>query len=279
MKRSLLILLTVMLAATWASAQRGGGGKSSRGRPGLSDNFRGDSNRDRSDYDKKDKDRFFPSKDKKQVYMQERATEQQRAVTAAPVAVQAGESAAPVASATAPPAPARSEPVREVDSRWSYGDFRLLTQRNIFDKDRRAPEPPREFRPPPPAAPRIETLDIIGALITESGAVAFVEGGDGDRQVKPGDTYGGFRIMRIDTDVVTVASGGVKQDIPVGARLQRPAGGEWKLVEAPAASDRPSLSSSSSGSSDSGDSASSSPAPNASIAEMLKRLREKRAQE
>ncbi|HUS36595.1 MAG TPA: hypothetical protein VM680_14680 [Verrucomicrobiae bacterium] len=168
----------------------------------------------------------------------------------------------------------------------SFDEFKLITQRNIFDPNRRRPGAPRpaEERPKPV---RIDYMNLVGAMSYEKGRIAFFDGSSSEyrKSVKPGDSIAGYKIADVTPSKVTLESGDKKIELPVGGQLKREDEGEWRVNSTPesfASSGSPDSTSSSStstttpasGSSNSSSSVTGSDETNP----ILKRLLEQRRQ-
>lgn len=158
-----------------------------------------------------------------------------------------------------------------------FDEFKIITQRNIFDPNRSAPGRPRrtEDRPKPT---RVDYLNLVGAMSYEKGRFAFFDGSSSDyrKSVKPGDSIAGYKVADVTQEKVTLQAGDKKIDLPVGGQLKREDEGEWRVnssAESFASSSGPSTPSSSSSSS--GTKSESSPDEENPI---LKRLLEARKQ-
>jgi hypothetical protein len=112
----------------------------------------------------------------------------------------------------------------------SFDEFKLITQRNIFDPNRRRPGAPRpaEERPKPV---RIDYMNLVGAMSYEKGRFAFFDGSSSEyrKSVKPGDSIAGYKVADVTASKVTLESGDKKIELPVGGQLKREDEGEWHL--------------------------------------------------
>jgi len=165
----------------------------------------------------------------------------------------------------------------------SFDEFKIITQRNIFDPNRRIPgsrSGPREEHKPT----RIDYLNLVGAMSYEKGRFAFFDGSSSEyrKSVKPGDSIAGYKVADVTANKVTLENGDKRFEIPVGGQLKRVDEGEWKVNSNPESF---AASTSSSGSSTSSSSSSSSggsgPGSSSSTDEdnpILKRLLEQRRQ-
>ena len=184
------------------------------------------------------------------------------------------------ATNTAPQVAAAQAPDRDV---VSFDEFRIITQRNIFDPNRRIPGSrggPREERKPT----RVDYLNLVGAMSYDKGRFAFFDGSSSEyrKSVKPGDSIAGYKVANVTANNVTLENGDKKFEIPVGGQLKRVDEGEWKVNSNPESfAGSTSSSGSSTSSSSSTNSSGSGSSSNSSADEenpILKRLLEQRRQ-
>ena len=143
------------------------------------------------------------------------------------IAVLALASAALAATAPKPaPKPAGATPTHM--TKWE--DFRILTDRNIFDRNRRPPvvrtvrvESPRSIYTPPPPRP-IDTdqyLVLLGVGLEGPQYTAFFEDSKAGKilQVSPGDVVGKGRLRAVNLDSVQYDRSGKSSIVKVGYTL------------------------------------------------------------
>lgn len=166
-----------------------------------------------------------------------------------------------------------------------FDEFKIITQRNIFDPNRRPPRRPGSGPEEQPKPRRIDYLNLVGAMSYEKGRFAFFDGSSSDyrKSVKPGDTIAGYKVANVTQNNVTLESGDKKIQLPVGGQLKREDEGEWRVNSNPenfAASTNSSGSSSSSSSVSTSSSSSNSTSSSSSDEQnpILKRLLEQRRQ-
>jgi hypothetical protein len=165
----------------------------------------------------------------------------------------------------------------------SFDEFKIITQRNIFDPNRSAPGQRRrnEDRPKPT---RIDYMNLVGAMSYEKGRIAFFDGTSSEyrKSVKPGDSIAGYKVANVTASKVTLESGDKKVELPVGGQMKRVDEGEWQVNQSPE-SFASSGGSSSAGSSTTSTSSTGSGTQSGSSAdepsEALKRLLERRRNE
>lgn len=174
-------------------------------------------------------------------------------------------------------------PSNDVES-GSFDEFKIITQRNIFDPNRRRPgEPRRSEEKPKPV--RIDYLNLVGAMSYEKGRFAFFDGSSSEyrKSVKPGDSIAGYKIADVTQNKVTLENGDKKIELPVGGQMKREDEGEWRLNSSPENFASAGGSSNSAGSSSYGATTSSSGSSSSSSSSdeenpILKRLMEQRRQ-
>lgn len=176
-----------------------------------------------------------------------------------------------------------------------YAYFQPVNDRNIFNPAR---VPNRPDRPRPTETrrtPKVESLSLVGTLRYEKGIFAFFDGTSSEfrKALKEGDAVGGHRILSVTDSTVRLVVQDRAVDLKVGNQLRREDEGEWTLASGVTlgASSASGGSGSTSSSSSSGNTASASAnSSNASSSsssgssgggaeEILRRLRERRAQE
>lgn len=165
----------------------------------------------------------------------------------------------------------------------SFDEFKLISQRNIFDPNRSAPGRPRRTEETPKPK-RIDYMNLVGAMSYEKGRFAFFNGSSSEyrKSVKPGDSIAGYKVADVTANKVTLESGDQKIEMPVGGQLKREDEGEWRLNSTPesfasagtGSSDSSSSSTSTSGASSSSSAGSESEETNP----ILKKLLEQRRQ-
>ena len=164
-----------------------------------------------------------------------------------------------------------------------FDEFKIITQRHIFDPNRSAPGAPRR-NVETPKPKRIEYLNLVGAMSYDKGRFAFFDGSSSEyrKSVKPGDSIAGYKVADVTQNKVTLESGDKKIELPVGGQLKREDEGEWRVNSTPesfASSGTSNSSSSSSSTSTSGGSSTSgSSGESEETNPILKRLLEQRRQ-
>jgi type II secretory pathway component PulC len=120
----------------------------------------------------------------------------------------------------------------------SFEDYRIITTRNIFNSNRRAPTAPSPARTPRPSvAPAIETIALTGVVVRDRDPVVLfassVRDASGTRPL--GGSIVGFSIERIERNHVVISRDGQEMTWPIGGVLRRIDGGDWYLPESAAA--------------------------------------------
>jgi hypothetical protein len=149
-----------------------------------------------------------------------------------------------------------------------FSAFKLVTDRNIFDPNR-APHRPPGSQPPPKI---VNSFALVGVMSYGKGTFAFFDGNSSEYQkaVKVNDTVAGYKVTRIEPNVVSLLAGTNPVQLRVGMQLRREEGGAWipsSQSEIYAANSTPSASAHSDSSSNGADN------------DILERLRKKREQE
>lgn len=116
----------------------------------------------------------------------------------------------------------------------SMDSFELIFERNIFDPNRRGPQPEREFTPPPAPDP-IYTLKYFGLMRYGQRELAFF-GGDGARDTgakAPGEKVDEFELVELTEDVVRLRREGDDAliEVPVGGGFRKQGDAPWEFVE------------------------------------------------
>lgn len=175
-------------------------------------------------------------------------------------------------------------------SKSEYAYFQLVNDRNIFNPARVPNRPDRPRSTETRRTPKVESLSLVGTLRYEKGIFAFFDGTSSEfrKALKPGDTVGGHRILSVTDSTVRLVVKDAAVDLKVGSQLRREDEGDWTLASGVT------LGPSSGGSSSSGSTPSSSASSNSSSTpstasasgssgggaeDILRRLRERRAQE
>lgn len=110
--------------------------------------------------------------------------------------------------------------------------FAILTQRNIFDPNRRAPRKSTERAPEPVRQPRVDTFALTGVMSYAKGTFAFFDGSSSmyREAVQAGDKFAGYTIQDITPDLVKLQKDDKSVELKVGEQMQREDAGEWKIT-------------------------------------------------
>lgn len=123
-------------------------------------------------------------------------------------------------------------------SQLTLDAFKIITQRNIFDQNRRPGSGPRTARVER-RAPKIEAFSLFGVLLDNEGTNAFFNGTGSDYQkvCKPGDRIAGYTLSEVTVDSCKlVATNGTLVELPLLVmQMRRQDEGNWQLVVGTAA--------------------------------------------
>jgi hypothetical protein len=157
--------------------------------------------------------------------------------------------------------------------RLDLPSFQIVSQRNIFDPNRR---PRSSSNSGPRVRPtQVDTFSLRGTMSYGNQSVAFFDGSSSQysKAVTSKDTIAGYKIAEIAFDHVKLAAASNQTiNLPIGSQMKRQDNGPWALVEnpepaaeptAPAASDKPATPASGGGAAD----------------DVIKRLMQKRERE
>lgn len=167
------------------------------------------------------------------------------------------------------PAPAPSSPVKPAatPAGATFDSFRLVADRNIFDPNRvgRITRGTTE-----PAAPRGDTISLVGTMQYTKGYFAFFDSPDPKykKTLSVGGMVAEYTVKQIGPEGVQLERDGKPLPLRVNQQLRRPEGGEWSVSTIEVA-----VSSDPSASSARPDSAAAIPA---GASDVLKRLMEQR---
>ena len=175
-------------------------------------------------------------------------------------------------------------------SKSDYAYFQLVNDRNIFNPARVPNRPDRPRSTETRRTPKVESLSLVGTLRYEKGIFAFFDGTSPEfrKALKSGDTVGGHRILSVTDSTVRLVVKDAAVDLKVGSQLRREDEGDWTLASGVTLGASPGGSSSSGSTPSSSASSNSSSTPSTASAsgssgggaeDILRRLRERRAQE
>ncbi|HNT14456.1 MAG TPA: hypothetical protein PKO21_06295 [Verrucomicrobiota bacterium] len=113
-----------------------------------------------------------------------------------------------------------------------YAAFRMISDRNIFNPNRRPGTAARAVTRPAAAA-QVEAISLVGIMAYEKGTFAFFDGTQPDyQQVLPsGTNIGEYHIAQITPDRVRLTQGTNVYDLKVGMEMRREDEGSWFLTD------------------------------------------------
>lgn len=115
----------------------------------------------------------------------------------------------------------------------SFDFFKLISERNIFNPNRRSAAEqqaaPRQVQTPPP---RTETFALTGTLIHQGGTFAFFDGSVSDYRavLKPGLQIAGFTITGVTQNSVKLKSDDAELDLAIGMQMRKRGDEKWQLI-------------------------------------------------
>ncbi len=179
---------------------------------------------------------------------------------------------APVASIPAGRVPASRTPATTPGLKRDFASFRIITDRNIFNPNRRSRAVATVAEKPKPV--RVDSFALLGTMSYQQGSFAFFDGTSPEfrKSLKPAEAIAGYKVKQIAPNLVKLEAGGKELELRVGMQMRRQDAGEWQLA---ARTDSYNSSGGSSGTStDKGGAAASG-----GTSDLLKRLMEQRAKE
>ncbi len=113
----------------------------------------------------------------------------------------------------------------------SYDDFKLVTERNIFDPNRRAALPPQP-QPERPPEPRVDIVALTGTLSYAKGTFAFFDSNSSEfrKTARVGDEVAGYTLKEIEQSHVALEGESKLLELKVGQQLRRQDQGAWELT-------------------------------------------------
>jgi len=157
-------------------------------------------------------------------------------------------------------------------NRLDYSAFKVIVDRNIFDPNR---FPLRQGARPRPKS--VDSVTLVGTMTYEKGTFAFFDGTTADykKALKLNDVIAGYKVTNIAPNGVQLATGTNAVDLRVGMQLRREEDGPW-LPSSQAGSY---AAKSASTSTNTLTSASPDAASGDAESDIIKKLKQKRAQE
>lgn len=164
------------------------------------------------------------------------------------------------------------------NGRPAYSTFSLITQRNIFDPNRRPGMPPRQYTPTV-RPPRAEYFALRGTASLGPNTFAVFDGTSSEyhKDLKVADTIAGYKVTRITDDAVKLAAGTNAIELRVGMQMRRQEGGPW--LPSAASETFATTANPASAPSTSGGATNVDPPPSGPESDVLQRLMKQREQE
>jgi hypothetical protein len=115
----------------------------------------------------------------------------------------------------------------------SLQNFKIITQRNIFDPNRRAGSGERGRRIDPNRLARADGFSLVGTLIDKRGEFAFFSGSDPKykKVLKVAGTIADYKVTEVAPDYVELETNGNQIKMCVGMQMKKLDAGEWQLVD------------------------------------------------
>ena len=115
----------------------------------------------------------------------------------------------------------------------SLQSFKIITQRNIFDPNRRAGSGERGRRIDPNRLARADGFSLVGTLIDKRGEFAFFSGSDSKykKVLKVAGTIADYKVTEVAPDYVQLETNGNQIKMTVGMQMKKLDAGEWQLVD------------------------------------------------
>jgi hypothetical protein len=115
----------------------------------------------------------------------------------------------------------------------SLQSFKIITQRNIFDPNRRAGSGERGRRIDPNRLARADGFSLVGTLIDKRGEFAFFSGSDPKykKVLKVAGTIADYKVTEVAPDYVELETNGNQIKMTVGMQMKKLDAGEWQLVD------------------------------------------------
>jgi hypothetical protein len=129
-------------------------------------------------------------------------------------------------------APAATPPPAAETNRVDLKDFsafKLVTDRNIFDPNRRGPV----VYTPRPERTVVDSFALTGTMSYSNVLLAFFDGSKSDyhKALKTSEQIAGHALTEIGHDKVKLASGTNLMELKVGMELRRSPDGRWTVAE------------------------------------------------
>ncbi|HXI85579.1 MAG TPA: hypothetical protein VNL17_15970 [Verrucomicrobiae bacterium] len=166
----------------------------------------------------------------------------------------------------------------------AYPSFKIISQRNIFDPNRRAGSGERGRRIDPNRLARAEGFSLVGTLIDKRGEFAFFSGSDSKykKVLKVAGTIADYKVTEVAPDHVQLETKGNQIKMAVGMQMKKLDAGEWQLVDGTVALAKPSETTDAASASETKDTETSDSGPStgsSSADAILKKLMQQREKE
>ena len=160
----------------------------------------------------------------------------------------------------------------------SLQDFKIITQRNIFDPNRQ-PGSGQGRRIDPSRLARAEGFSLVGTLIDKRGELAFFSGSDAKykKVLRVDGAIANYKVTEVAPDYVRLETDGNQIKMAVGMQMKKLDAGEWQLVDGTVALAKASEASGTDTKAE--DASESGPSTGGSADAILKRLMQQREKE
>ena len=132
------------------------------------------------------------------------------------------------------PSTAFAANTNNTSSAVSLQNFKIITQRNIFDPNRRAGSGERGRRIDPNRLARADGFSLVGTLLDKRGEFAFFSGSDSKykKVLKVSGMIADYKVTEVTPDYVELESNSSNQvKMTVGMQMKKLDAGEWQLVD------------------------------------------------
>ncbi len=123
-----------------------------------------------------------------------------------------------------------AQPEKKQSNAPAFDTFRLVVDRNIFDKNRRPHQEQAKAAPASAPARKVDHVDLLGTMVADAHPIAFINGGKYS-PVTPGEDLFNWKIDAITTEAMVLSFKGEKITWPVGSALERVNEGKWEVVQ------------------------------------------------
>lgn len=122
---------------------------------------------------------------------------------------------------------ALAQPTNTVNPK-DFEAFKIITDRNIFDVNRRPPVARGTPRPPPAI---VDTFALTGTMSYEGGTFAVFDGSSSEyhKVLGSGGKIANYTLAEITHDFVKLSSGTNELELKVGMQMRRSENGKWSV--------------------------------------------------